>query len=85
MINIYELGFDATNNNHINNNNNNNNNHNNNTSNHIVNKIINTNNKIGEFCFNLINEWEENVKMPAGIFEKMISNPVFQSIKNRML
>lgn len=44
MINIYELGFDATNNNHINNNNNNNNKINNNNNNN--NNIINSSNKI---------------------------------------
>lgn len=59
MINIYELGFDATNNNHINNNNNNNNN---NTSNNIAHKIINTN-KIGEFWLNEVElksfNWEK--------------------------
>lgn len=57
MINIYELGFDATNNNHINNNNNNNNN---NTSNKIANKIINTN-KIGKLQNTSHNLFQDDV------------------------
>ncbi|XP_031620081.1 hybrid signal transduction histidine kinase E [Contarinia nasturtii] len=45
MINIYELGFDATNNNHINNNNNHSNsNNNNNNNNNIINNNNNNNN-----------------------------------------
>lgn len=61
MINIYELGIDATNNNHINNNNNNINNNNNNNTKTICNSISSNIHKTNNSNNNNINNNSNNI------------------------